>query len=523
VIKDKEKFWVIRFGIVLLIITTLPYLVAYFRQGSNWVFTGFLFGVEDGNSYIAKMLSGSTGAWLFRTPYSEVYQKGFFAFFPYLLLGKLAASPGIHEQLVAIFHLFRWVGGIMMCLATYDFIALFVEEIPLRRLGTALVVAGGGLGWISAVGLGSLWNGRIPLEFYSPETFGFLDIYGLPHLAVGRALLLWGLIIFIKRDQPGWKTGLIWLILGIMQPLTTAISWIITAGYITFSVWLQRIKNMTGEVFSNGLYLKKAIIAGIISAPIVIYTVFSFRTDLYLKVWTKQNLIFSPPIGDYFLAFGIMLPLVFITLVRGLKSEKPENRLALSWSILIIPLIYFPFTMQRRMPEGCWTVIVILAILGFKNSSIVTRKFYRVLLYTSFLPTMFLLMGGMMTAWQPNTPVFRPMKEVEVFNFIQDKLPEGSVVLAKYDSSNALPAWTPARTIIGHGPESADLSAINPKVESFFMELLSSQEKRDLLRSLHIQFVLFPKSSWNNAKASELELKVIFENDQFILTSFNNS
>ena len=37
---------------------------------------GFIFAVEDGNSYIAKMLSGVQGAWLFRTPYTSMQQGG---------------------------------------------------------------------------------------------------------------------------------------------------------------------------------------------------------------------------------------------------------------------------------------------------------------------------------------------------------------------------------------------------------------------------------------------------------------
>jgi hypothetical protein len=81
--------------------------LAFQTQGEAWRFTGFVFAVEDGNSYIAKMLLGANGAWLFRTPYTADPQRGVLAFLPYLLLGKLAAGEGIHEQLVALFHLFR--------------------------------------------------------------------------------------------------------------------------------------------------------------------------------------------------------------------------------------------------------------------------------------------------------------------------------------------------------------------------------------------------------------------------------
>src|SRR5512133_2999907 len=94
-------------------VTTLPYLFAYSQQGASWRFTGFLFGIEDGNSYIAKMLNGTAGAWLFRTPYSALPQNGVLLFFFYILLGKLAAPPGLHDQLVGMFHLTRFAGGML--------------------------------------------------------------------------------------------------------------------------------------------------------------------------------------------------------------------------------------------------------------------------------------------------------------------------------------------------------------------------------------------------------------------------
>ena len=57
-----ERRWVFIFAIIVIVLTSIPYLVGYARQGDDWIFTGFVFGVEDGNSYIAKMLGGGSGA-----------------------------------------------------------------------------------------------------------------------------------------------------------------------------------------------------------------------------------------------------------------------------------------------------------------------------------------------------------------------------------------------------------------------------------------------------------------------------
>ncbi|NJO84482.1 MAG: sulfatase-like hydrolase/transferase, partial [Blastochloris sp.] len=51
------------YTLALLVITTIPYLIAFGATGDQWRFTGFLFGVEDGSSYLGKMRLGARGLW----------------------------------------------------------------------------------------------------------------------------------------------------------------------------------------------------------------------------------------------------------------------------------------------------------------------------------------------------------------------------------------------------------------------------------------------------------------------------
>jgi hypothetical protein len=194
-VSKEERVWAFRFSLLVLLITTIPYWIGFASAGSDWRFAGFIFGIEDGNSYIAKMLSGAAGSWLFRTPYTAEPQGGFLAFLPYILLGKLTSAPGQHEQLLVLFQLFRMVGIFMFIFATYEFVALFIDQQGWRKAAVVLVALGGGIGWLFMLFFGK--GDRLPLEFYSPETFGFLSLYGLPHLAVARGLLVWGLVCYL--------------------------------------------------------------------------------------------------------------------------------------------------------------------------------------------------------------------------------------------------------------------------------------------------------------------------------------
>ena len=358
---SKEKAWVIKFAVVVMLVTLIPYWIGFSRQGVDWVFTGFIFGVEDGNSYIAKMLSGTNGHWLFQTPYTAYAQKGAFAFLPYLLLGKFSAFPGIHTQLVVLFHLFRLLAGFLMILATYDFISIYVQNVGLRRMGTAIAVLGGGLGWLSVFGLGELWQNGVPLEFYSPETFGFLALFGLPHLAMARALLLWGFYAILQPVflpylwKPAVLGGLCWFAMSFFQPLTVVVGWVILGSYQIALAIYGVVNNRNGRDFDWKNWrqgFQQSVIMVCISLPVPLYTFFAFSMDSFLKQWTDQNLILSPPIWDYLLAFGLILPFAILG-IRKLLNQKPlETWLIIVWVGIFPFLAYAPYNLQRRLPEG---------------------------------------------------------------------------------------------------------------------------------------------------------------------------
>ena len=69
-ITSEERRWVWVFGALAALITSLPYLAGFAAQGLDWRYSGLALASEDGYSYLAKMLLGSNGGWLFRTPYT---------------------------------------------------------------------------------------------------------------------------------------------------------------------------------------------------------------------------------------------------------------------------------------------------------------------------------------------------------------------------------------------------------------------------------------------------------------------
>jgi len=529
-----ERRWVFGFSFVFLALTTLPYLLGYALSGENWRFTGFVFGVEDGNSYIAKMLSGSFGSWLFRSPYSATAQNGFLAFLPYLLLGKLAAGTAIHDQLVSLFHLFRLAAGFLCILATYDFLGLFLLDRGLRRLGLVLICVGGGLGWLLVAFGEGQWLGSLPLEFYSPETFGFLGFFGVPHLALGRAALLWCLLIFFKASEekqngvkPALKIASLWLLAGLAQPLDAlVIGYVISlhllvgAGRLVFHKSGNAPSGWQLWKGSLKIVLTSAILPGIF----VLYTGIAFIWDPYLSAWAEQNIIRSPHPLHYLLAFGLLIPFA-VSGQKRLAQRLPWLAATLSAWVLSLPLLaYLPFNLQRRLPEGIWIASVVIALGFFLQKGgygVDERRKSRRYAFLFFVPsTVILLAGGIMAVLNPGMPVFRPSEEVAAFEFLSGEAEPGSVVLAAYETSNALPAWAPLRVVIGHGPESANLAVLRPQVEGFYQVNTDDTDRRALLRDSHVRYVIWGPAEkrlgeWDPGAASYL--KPIYSENNYVI------
>jgi len=527
--RSKRPAWVWRFAVVVMLVTTIPYFLGYFSQGDTWHFTGFVFGVEDGNSYIAKMLRGASGDWLFRTPYTALPQRGVLAFLPYMLLGKLTSPPGQHIELVVMFHYFRVGAGVLAIVASYDFLCLFVEKTRWRRWGVVLASLGGGLGWVLALlGQGD-WLGSLPLDFYSPETFGFLALYGLPHLALARALLLWGLRAYLRPDliphprRAGWIAGALWLLMGLMQPLTIMIGWAVIGSYLLLLLGVQlwrRWKEGQADWESWFPWLWRAVQVGLVSVPLVGYTAWAFGTDPVLKQWTAQNLLPSPPPGHYLVAYGLLLPLALIAAWRLVKAGKSYRWLLLSWSVLFPLLVYAPYPLQRRLAEGYWLALVALALIALAGMPKRVSKWLQGLLALALPTTLLLFVGGIQVARQPAKPIFRPTEEVAAFRFLAEETQGEAVVLASYETGNVLPAWAPVFVLIGHGPESVGLSDLGPRVERFYQADTSEEDRIALLDAYDVDYVFWGPAEralgeWNPNEDSDLQ--VVYEQDGYTI------
>lgn len=511
----RERSWNLLYSVVLVIFTSIPYILGYFTHGDTWQFTGFVFGVEDGNSYIAKMLLGSQGDWLFRTPYTSLPQSGVVAFLPYLILGKLAAGVAIHEQMVALFHLFRVFATPVAVYATYHFVSIFVDSIWWRRWVTILGTAGGGLGWFLILIGNPTWFGSLPLDFYSPESFGFLSYYGLPHLILARAFLLFGLSFYlqsIESNKSGWIAGMFFLGLLMVQPITIVPVYAIVATHIAFMT-VREFRDRNWQSIKPWLDAGMKIL--ILSLPLVLYLGYSFTQDPFLSAWTSQNLILSPNPLHYVIAYGLILLPTLKGFWRVVQGRNYKGLLLLGWVILFPILAYAPFNLQRRLPEGIWVALLVLSAIGLgdwlQDKVKIERWVGRATLTFGLLSSLLLIAAGMDVAIRPKEPAFRKYEEVEAFSWLNEEAKPNSVVLSAFGTGNALPAWASVRVVIGHGPESVDLEELEPQVDAFYSDKMTDLERQQFIGSHDVGYVWYgPREraigSWDPTRSDFLTL-----------------
>ena len=487
-----EKMWCLAFSAVLVCLTTLPSLLAYERQGTDLRFTGSILAVEDGNSYIAKMRRGAEGDWLFRSPYTAGEQAGVPAFLGYLLLGKLAGGRASHEQLVALLHLARILAIPVVVYATYRFLARFLREARWRKWATLAAVAGGGLGWLVFAAGSTSWLGSQPLELYSPETFGFLACLTFPHLLLARAFLLLALDAYLEsavRPRAAWLAAA-WLVgLVVLQPLSIAAAAAAIGAHQLLLLLRAALAHERVDLWRSA---RRAVVALAGPALLIGGYMLLLQRDPFLQTWAAQNVLASPHVAHYLLAYGLLLPLVLSGMWHAWRDGPSERLLLLGWVLILPFLAYAPVAFQRRLPEGGWVALCALGAIGLAGLRVSEVSRWRIglgVLSLSMVSSALLLVGATQVALRGLPPVYQASDQVAGFEWLAEHAGSGAVVLSSYETGNSLPAWAPDFVLIGHGPESAGLSDLEPRVRAFFALSGSGPENEALLREFEVSFV----------------------------------
>ncbi len=490
-ITRREWIWAASWSAAIVLLLNLPYLYGAALSSPAHQFSGFVIGVEDGNTYLSKMQEGRAGYWLFYLAYTPEPHQGAPFFLYYILLGKLSALLGLSPTLAL--HLSRIFTVPFALLSFYVFAAYFSARRSIRQFAFFLFGVTAGFGWLWVLLGFPPTLGQMPVDMWVPDSSFFLSALTYPHLPLAVGLLLWVVIGTLEFLGSGrLKDWAIAAGAGLLVSLIHPYKLVIT-GAIFFIYFLWQAYCRPGQFWRN---VWRLFLVTLPSAPYMLVVLTVFETNFAFKAWRNQSLTWSPAPIHYILGFGLILPLTGAGIWRARRMHTRYAAFLIVWAVTVPILLYVPLPLQRRFLDGYQAVLALLGAVGLvglleRLRSNIQRIIVVAALFTAMILTNLLLWAGaMLTIGGQYPPVFYPGSQQLAINWLAQNAP-GQVVLSTYSSGNVIPAYSTARVFIGHGPETAGSAEKLRLVEQFFAAETGQKWRQNLLAKYNVTYLFF--------------------------------
>jgi hypothetical protein len=503
----REMAQVIGIALLVLAISSVPYVLGYCSAPAGMEFDGFFVDSDDSYSYLAKMQQGVWGGWRYRIPFTPEEHPGAYLYTFYLGLGKLSSLLGL--SLMQTYQFARLACGLSLLITAYIFLSIFLENRDRRLVAYLLISLSSGLGWlVFLLGGSSTLRGIAPIDFWWIEANTFFTILTFPHYIAGVTLLLLFLILASRYLEtfrlPALLLGSLTLVaLCIVHPYDGVLVDGVLAAYWGILV-LKRRRMPRRETLAITIWILAPI-------PLLAYYYRALATDPVFQSWAAQTILESPPVPYLLLGYGIVFLLAMGGLVHAIRQRNERSMILVAWVTGTMVLTYLPFNFQRRMVEGLHVPLCILATLGLfeyllpiaLNSSWLNRfarwrgyerpGLRRLLLYSvimATLPSSLGLVAAHSASVLNNGPgLYFKLDEVEAVDWLQKNTERTDTVLACHKMGLLIPARAGNRVFLGHPVETAEAHYKGRLLESFFQDSTSDDFRRNLLTEYGIRYV----------------------------------
>jgi hypothetical protein len=474
-------------GLVLAVVTAVPYVYAYAVQPQGHVFLGFFFLGDDANTYLAKMRQGWEGSWSWQNRYTTESSPAAYLFMFWIGLGHLAAL--LHLSLIAVFHLARVAAAFGLMAAAWLFICHFIQDSRARRFALYFCAVGLGLGYvIQAFGQPVIFgHATDTLDWRMPELTAFYSILALPHFAWSGVFAGLGVACTLKAIQRGSLllgvvAGLAWLGQASIHPQMP-----ILMGGATAVALVLRPAARRGWV--------AAALAFAIPAPYILYSYLAFVGNPEVQRWTFHSKNALPPETISLLfALAPQLLLALTGLPGALRRRTREDLFLVAWLLLLAAILYLPNPagdLRRRFLDGIYLPLVVLAARGMYEAVVPRLRSARPqalvpFAYVAFsaVGSAFLVLAPLAVAGQPQYTV--TTAEYSGLNWLGGQ-PTGRV-LAMPGVGLYIPAYSADTVYVGHYDETFNYAA---KTQEAYDALTGHVDIEQFINTNHIRYVVW--------------------------------
>lgn len=546
--------WIFPLGVALLLlaITTIPYVWAVQSAPANKQFMGILVNVPDHMQYFSWMRELSTANLAANKLTPEPNGAVFFNLL-WWAMGRLGALLGLGFALM--YQLLRWVAGVATLLLFYRMVAWFLPGPGRLERRTAFLVAvlGAGFGWVLIVLKYTLANGTLiwPLDIFVAEPNTFYSLMAFPHFIA--ALLYMAVFDLVLRAH-----------------ITGRQSFAVAAGLMAlFMGWqhaydLLIVYGVLG-IFALGLWIRDGrfpvrmavslVIVGVLSVWPALYSVLLTSLDpLWNEVLAQFDNadVFTPPLYRLPVLLGPAFLLALFEALRrrpwrlrrwgaGEWGSGPlgDARLFLhGWFWISFVLIYLPVDYQIHMLNGWQLPIGVLATMAVFDAILpwVRRRWgsergaapaaaavpvagsgrtaalapaadagqgsrdrlalwAAVLLVLVVVPTnLYLFAWRFVELGRAEAPYYLERDEVAALDWLEANVAPDDVVVASLNLGQYVPAYTGANAYLAHWAQTVDFYRKRSEVDLFYAGTADPALEAAELDRFSVDYVVFGPS-----------------------------
>ncbi len=492
--------WIFISCIILIsvAVTTFPYLYGAVTAPSGMTYTGIHnLTPGDTNAYLSLIASVKEGTNTFVNLFTSEHQSVVDVNPLWWSVGMFAKI--FHLSPLASFHATRIILIGVLVVVAYLFLTLCFSSRARRKVALVVICFASGVGlFVGPFVYNEAHRINYPVDAWVPESIPFLIMYNSPHFIASLILI----VICIALMYMAFVTekfvyciaaGVAGFLLTWFHPFDTP-TVVCVVGVFLLYLMVKRKKVYRRWLLQYSLYI-------LLIAPAALYLFFLIYKDPVMALWQQQNILLSPSIWMYLSAFALLLPFVVYALIRNDLKRSGITRLLIVWIAVSAILLYVPVNFQRRMVEGLFIPVAILAADGIVTLwerlkiSAVQHGLQSLLLFglVVFLPLTNLQIIGQdvsQYATMKDFPFYLTSGEMDTLSWIKNATDTQSIFLSSRYFGNFIPAYAIRRVYIGHGPQTIDLERKIPEVYNFYTGAWDDAARERFLKEKGIAYVV---------------------------------
>lgn len=507
---DADLNFVVLTTVVVLTVTTLPYLYGYWSTPPDKQFMGMMLDVPDHLQYFSWMRELTTSHLAANKLTPEANPPIFFNLL-WWGLGRLGAVFGLNYA--GVYQVLRVLATTLFLLLSYRVCGWYFRDRLQRRTAFLTIVLTSGFGWMLILLKYTVMDGVLlfPLDVYIAEGNTLLGILGYPHF-IAAALYIFVFDLFLQGQarndlRYAVAAGLFALFLGWQHAYDLILIYGVLGAFCLLT-WLRDRRFPWRAVWS-------CVIVGSISVwPALYSTWLTSAHPLWQAVLAQfaNAGVYTPNLLHLPILLGPAFLLALYAAIRSnplqLHGWNDRELFLQGWFWIMFILIYLPTDFQIHMLNGWQVPIAILAtrtvfqyIAPFVQKRLLRRwslstnalqRGLAVALIVAIVPTnLYLVSWRFMDLARHDYPYYLHTDEVAALGWLEDNIHPDDVVLSSLPLGQYVPAHTGAHAFLAHWAQTVAFYTKSALVNEVYSAETEPARRQAILDQYSVDYVIY--------------------------------